>query len=548
MVGGTRVGSGRGHCGTMVGGTRVGSGRGHCGTMVGGTRVGGERTLRDRGSGRSRAHRCRITAGRRPGRSQSAQRPTGAGRALRARPAGSLHPHGAPEVWSAPTSPDPEVRPCPSIAAGPPTRTFRGSGRSWPRRGGRRARPAGGRDRRAGLGELALGRSLRRRCGRRDLDLGTFGRATRRDAAALGQRRPDGASSSSSSGWRSSGSSCVGELRDRRAGGAAGRRRARRDDRPGRVYLAVQRGRAGARGLGHPDGHRHRLRPRRAGPARPRGAARLQLFLLPLAIVDDIGAIVVIAVSLHLPRPGLWLGVAGLRGRRPSTGCAGPGSRGCPRLRGPRRRRLAPRAARRRGARHPRGCRDGVPLRAHSIPEPTDGAHLTPTSRAEAPRHRGRPHHPPRPTLGLPGSSGWSTRLHPVVQLALVAAPLRPCERRHPGEWPSGRPRPPVADHDRRGRRAGRGQGRRHHGRDVARLPARPRGTARRAQPGRDVTGVAAIGGIGFTVSLLVTDLAFVDEALVAQARIGVRPRARRHGRCPRVATAGPPAGTPPVR
>ncbi len=38
----------------------------------------------------------------------------------------------------------------------------------------------------------------------------------------------------------------------------------------------------------------------------------------------------------------------------------------------------------------------------------------------------------------------------------------------------------------------------------------------------RHVLGAAAVGGIGFTVSLFITGLAFADEALQAQAKIGI--------------------------
>ncbi|WP_158693107.1 Na+/H+ antiporter NhaA [Streptomyces viridochromogenes] len=38
----------------------------------------------------------------------------------------------------------------------------------------------------------------------------------------------------------------------------------------------------------------------------------------------------------------------------------------------------------------------------------------------------------------------------------------------------------------------------------------------------REILGTAALGGIGFTVSLFITDLAFTDAALIAQAKVGI--------------------------
>jgi Na+:H+ antiporter, NhaA family len=38
----------------------------------------------------------------------------------------------------------------------------------------------------------------------------------------------------------------------------------------------------------------------------------------------------------------------------------------------------------------------------------------------------------------------------------------------------------------------------------------------------REIAGVAALGGIGFTVSLFITDLAFTDAALIGQAKVGI--------------------------
>lgn len=38
----------------------------------------------------------------------------------------------------------------------------------------------------------------------------------------------------------------------------------------------------------------------------------------------------------------------------------------------------------------------------------------------------------------------------------------------------------------------------------------------------REILGVAALGGVGFTVSLFITDLAFTDRALIDQAKVGI--------------------------
>ena len=66
---------------------------------------------------------------------------------------------------------------------------------------------------------------------------------------------------------------------------------------PALLYLAFTAGGDGRARVGHPDGHRHRLRRRRRWRCSARASRpALKLFLLTLAIVDDIGAIVVIAV------------------------------------------------------------------------------------------------------------------------------------------------------------------------------------------------------------------------------------------------------------
>ncbi len=66
---------------------------------------------------------------------------------------------------------------------------------------------------------------------------------------------------------------------------------------PALIFFAFNAGTQRVARLGHPDGDRHRLRRRGGVAARQPGATRrCKVFLLTLAIVDDIGAILVIAI------------------------------------------------------------------------------------------------------------------------------------------------------------------------------------------------------------------------------------------------------------
>ena len=51
---------------------------------------------------------------------------------------------------------------------------------------------------------------------------------------------------------------------------------------------------------------------------------------------------------------------------------------------------------------------------------------------------------------------------------------------------------------------------------------ARAGARCRRASRARELVGLAALGGIGFTVSLFIAELAFTDEVLVNEAKVGI--------------------------
>ena len=129
--------------------------------------------------------------------------------------------------------------------------------------------------------------------------------------------------------------------------------------------------------------------------------------------------------------------------------------------------------------------------------------------------------------LGAAGRAlGDLAQRAPAVQPAPVdelrdRAAVRARQRRHPRDRRPARRRGHLADHARDLLRLRRRQAARHPRRLMARR--RGRGCAGRARrsAGRRSRGGGAVAGIGFTVSLLVSSLAFHGERL-AEAKLGV--------------------------
>ena len=102
---------------------------------------------------------------------------------------------------------------------------------------------------------------------------------------------------------------------------------------PALIYLAFNAGGAGHARLGRPDGDRHRVRARMLsllGDRIPRG---LRVFLLALAIVDDLGAMLVIALFYTEAVDGCVApgGAAGCGARRWPMAARAASSRWCSR-------------------------------------------------------------------------------------------------------------------------------------------------------------------------------------------------------------------------
>ncbi len=169
----------------------------------------------------------------------------------------------------------------------------------------------------------------------------------------------------------------TGELRDRRAAllpivGAIGGMVL-----PALLYLAVTAGTAGAPGWGAAMPTDIAVAAAVLALAWPRSSPGVRVFLLSLAIADDIGSVAVVAVAYPSDLAWGWLGVAALVGRRDRWAPADP----CPRrgrVRRPRRRDVA-RRPRGRGLADPRGCGPRLPHPRRAVPAAERGERRGPS-------------------------------------------------------------------------------------------------------------------------------------------------------------------------
>ena len=215
----------------------------------------------------------------------------------------------------------------------------------------------------------------------------------------------------------------VGELRDRAHGGVPVLAALGGMVAAGADLLRVQRRRPRRARLGHRDGDRHRLRPRRAGAARP-ARARISsgCSCSTVAIVDDIGAILVIAVfySDDISSCRLLVAAAALVGRA-GRACVGSVSgEARPTWRSGLALWLA--VLRVRGARdHRRGVDRAVgrPTRAPAPPAEIDGHTRGRSPRTRRPRSRpGSPASPRRRPSHRTNGSQYA--LHPWTSYLIV--------------------------------------------------------------------------------------------------------------------------------